>query len=146
MPASDFSLETVQTNLVKLAAELHPKVFFALYPHPFYFPRDPETGSIVVKLRPFGWKWVPWLCSTIAATIGVGFSSSGYVFVTSLLGMREKSLPIFKMLVMLAYLGVGSIEIFGSMFFMKYREALAGWNQLFVLERQCKYVSKIFLS
>lgn len=130
--------ESVLTPLVKLAAELHPHIFFYLYPHPFYFSVDKDSNLVLFERRAWSWKLIPWLFSIVIVTGIIGVGSCAYVTISQLLDLREHNVPLISQLVILAALALGCIEISGCVLLFCHPELHLGFNEVFALEAKCK--------
>lgn len=130
--------ESVFTPLVLRGIELFPCMFWYLYPFPLDLHVDSQTKILSMRKKPWDIKTLPWILVTTILTGLIGCGSCAYVCITKVFGLTSVKISIFSFTAALAELTAGLLQIGVSILVIRNPLFPTLFNQLFLLEKNCK--------
>lgn len=134
---SQGSTNAIATPLVDQAYKLHCKIYHYFYSHPLkiYF----EAGKVSVKKENiFTRKYVPWLLGAILITSIIGFNTNFFLLLIKLF-RRDTPITTTVLVFLVMFTSCSFFQWTTYAMFCKAREIEPALNQLFRLERKCKF-------
>lgn len=137
MTKKSISTNAIATTFVEQAYKLHCKIYHHFYPYPLQIKFENHQLSLQVD-NIFQLKYTPWIVSIVLITTLIGFNSC--IFVLSLAffyGNSKISVSVIVFLIMLTSCSI--LEWATYLVYSKATEIKFLLNQLFLLERTCKF-------
>lgn len=132
------AMESIITSLVTLTANLQPRFFFYVYPHPFFLSVDSETNLVRFEQRPWNKNLIPWVfINTFIIYALVGGSCIYQVKAQFFANKAEETLQI-NVPLMVTIIGLILLQILVDFLFLFYPELREIFNQILILEKKCK--------
>lgn len=136
----EFSENAIATPLVQKAYKLHCLIFHHCYSYPFQIHFKGSKVFVSVDSI-FRLKYVPWLLTVVFIKFLIGFNSCVLVLMLKFF-CRETQIDVLVIVFLLLLASLWFLEIATYTIYCLATEMTNFLNELFLLERTCKFCSK----